>query len=190
MFLNFTFLILYEPCLFLTGRYFTRSERADYLGVERVIDAAEASSTSGDPCQHAGTIGAGQGIVLECVATPGEGREGASPPSVVTERHLVGTESAGRHRRTRVSPGMSSLGYCLLPCSITHFFLLGAHPRQDVAAQISLKNKRLSSAILLAAAIVPNVSVMSFSRLCLGFPRLLLPATIITNYACLIKAID
>ena len=45
-------------------------------------------------------------------------------------------------------------------------------------AQMSLRNRRLSSATPLAAAIVPNVSVMSFSHLCLGFPRLLFPATI------------
>ena len=47
--------------------------------------------------------------------------------------------------------------------------LLGAYPRQDVAAQISLRNCCRSSATLLAAVIVPNVSVMSFSHLCLGF---------------------
>ena len=56
--------------------------------------------------------------------------------------------------------------------------LLGAYPRQDVAAQMSLRNCFRSSATLLAAVIVPNVSVMSFSHLCLGFPRLLFPATI------------
>ena len=56
--------------------------------------------------------------------------------------------------------------------------LLGAYPRQDVAAQMSLRNWCLSSATLLAAAIVPNVSVMSFSHLCRGFPLLLFPATI------------
>ena len=55
--------------------------------------------------------------------------------------------------------------------------LLGAYPRQDVAAQMSLRNWCLSSATLLAAAIVPNISVMSFSHICLGFP-LLFPATI------------
>ena len=55
---------------------------------------------------------------------------------------------------------------------------LGAYPRQDVAAQMSLRNCFRSSATLLAAVIVPNVSVMSFSHLCLGFPRLLFPATI------------
>ena len=55
---------------------------------------------------------------------------------------------------------------------------LGAYPRQDVAAQMSLQNCFRSSATLLAAVIVPNVSVMSFSHLCLGFPRLLFPATI------------
>ena len=93
--------------LHLTDRCFTRSERAGYLGVERVTDATEASGTSGDPCHHAGAIGAGQGIVLERVATPGEGRKGASP-SAVTERHLVGAQSDGRDRRPRVSPGMSS----------------------------------------------------------------------------------
>ena len=58
------------------------------------------------------------------------------------------------------------------------FFLLGAYPRQDVAAQMSLRNCFRSSATLLAAVIVPNASVMSFSHLCLGFPRLLFPATI------------
>ena len=36
----------------------------------------------------------------------------------------------------------------------------------------------LSSAIHFAVSIVPNVSVMSFSHLCLDFPRLLFPATI------------
>ena len=41
-----------------------------------------------------------------------------------------------------------------------------------------LRNWCLSSATLLAAAIVPTVSVMSFSHLCLGFPLLLFPATI------------
>ena len=56
--------------------------------------------------------------------------------------------------------------------------LLGAYPRQDVAVQMSLRNWCLPSATMLAAAIVPNVSVMSFSHLCLGFPRLLFPATI------------
>ena len=58
------------------------------------------------------------------------------------------------------------------------YLLLGAYPRQDVAVQMSLRNRCLSSATLPAAAIVPNVSVMSFSHLCLGFPRLLFPATI------------
>ena len=48
---------------------------------------------------------------------------------------------------------------------------------QDVAAQMSLRNRCLSIA-LLAAAIVPNVSVMAFSHLCLGFPLHLFPATI------------
>ena len=56
--------------------------------------------------------------------------------------------------------------------------LLGAYPRQDVAAQMSLRNCCRSSATLLAAVIVSNVSVMSFSHLCLGFPLLLFPATI------------
>ena len=59
-----------------------------------------------------------------------------------------------------------------------HSLSLGAYPRQDVAAQMSLRNCFRSSATLLAAVIVPNVSVMSFSHLCLGFPRLLFPATI------------
>ena len=56
--------------------------------------------------------------------------------------------------------------------------LLGAYARQDVAAQMSLRNWCLSSATLLADVIVPNVSVISFSHLCLGLPRLLFPATI------------
>ena len=49
--------------------------------------------------------------------------------------------------------------------------LLGAYPRQDVAAQMSLHNCCLSSATLFAAANVPNIYhyVMSFSHLCLGF---------------------
>ena len=62
--------------------------------------------------------------------------------------------------------------------NIWESLLLGAYPRQDVAAQMSLRNCFRSSATLLAAVIVPNVSVMSFSHLCLGFPRLLFPATI------------
>ena len=47
---------------------------------------------------------------------------------------------------------------------------------------MSLRNWCLSvrppSAALLAAVIVPNASVMSFSHLCLGFHQLLFPATI------------
>ena len=58
------------------------------------------------------------------------------------------------------------------------FFFSEHYPRQDVVAQISLRNCCRSSATLLAAVIVPNVSVMYFSHLCLGFPRLLFPATI------------
>ena len=73
--------------------------------------------------------------------------------------------------------------YCNKTCLIYARFItislsLGAYPRQDVAAQMSLRNCFRSSATLLAAVIVPNVSVMSFSHLCLGFPRLLFPATI------------
>ena len=48
-------------------------------------------------------------------------------------------------------------------------FLLRTYPLRDDAAQMSLRNRCLSSATLLAAAIIPNVSVMSFSHLCLGF---------------------
>ena len=61
---------------------------------------------------------------------------------------------------------------------LTGNFPLRAYSRQDIAAQLTLQNGCLSSATLLAAAIVPNISVMSFSHLCLGFPRLHLPATI------------
>ena len=60
----------------------------------------------------------------------------------------------------------------------TILLLPGAYPRQDVAAQMSLRNRYLSSTTLFVAAIVPKVSVMSFSHLCLGFPLLLFPATI------------
>ena len=56
--------------------------------------------------------------------------------------------------------------------------LLGAYLRQDVTVQMSLRNWCLSSATLLAGAIVPNMYVMSFSHLCIGFPLLLFPATI------------
>ena len=68
---------------------------------------------------------------------------------------------------------------CACVCDVFATSLsLGAYPRQDVAAQMSLRNCFRSSATLLAAVIVPNVSVMSFSHLCLGFHRLLFPATI------------
>ena len=67
--------------------------------------------------------------------------------------------------------------------NVSHFDLVPAsssqhYPRQDVAAQTSLRNWCRSSATLLAAVIVPNVSLMSFSHLCRGFPLLLFPATI------------
>ena len=51
--------------------------------------------------------------------------------------------------------------------------LLIAYPFQEFAAQMSVQNRCLSSATLLAVAIVLNISVMSFSHLCLGFPLLL-----------------
>ena len=63
----------------------------------------------------------------------------------------------------------------LSPHSLFHSPLA---PRRDVAVQMSLRTWCLYSTTLLAAVIVPNVSVMSFSHLCLGFPWLLFPATI------------
>ena len=51
----------------------------------------------------------------------------------------------------------------------TVFSPIRAYPLQDVWAY---------QCTLLAAAIVPNVYVMSFSHLCLGLPLLLFPATI------------
>ena len=49
---------------------------------------------------------------------------------------------------------------------------------EHILVRTSLRNRCLSSATLLAAAIVTNVSVMSFPHHCLGFHRLLSPATI------------
>ena len=49
---------------------------------------------------------------------------------------------------------------------------------QGVAAQMYLRNRCLSSATLPAVAMVPNISMMYFSHLCLGFPVLLFPVTI------------
>ena len=47
---------------------------------------------------------------------------------------------------------------CLELCSSESIY-----PLQDFAAQMSLRNRCMSSATLLAVAVVPNISVMSLS---------------------------
>ena len=88
-----------------------------------------------------------------------------------------------------LSPQSSSHALSLVPASVLglliatlllRFSNLSSQSRSSSGRRcpMSLQNRCLSSATLLAAAIVPNVSVMSFFHLCLGFPPLLCPATI------------
>ena len=58
------------------------------------------------------------------------------------------------------------------PFPLQDFRLLRAYLLQDVSAQMSLGYWCLSPANLLAAVVVPNVSVMAFAHLWLGFPLL------------------
>ena len=59
--------------------------------------------------------------------------------------------------------------------------LLKAYPLQDVAAQMPLRNRWLSSATLLDVVIVTHIYIyaMSFSHIYLGFTLLLFPAAIL-----------
>ena len=62
--------------------------------------------------------------------------------------------------------------FCRCTAAVMDILLpLKAYPLQDVAAEMFLRNWCLSS-------IIPNVYVMSFSHLCLGFLLRLFPATI------------
>ena len=53
-----------------------------------------------------------------------------------------------------------------------------AADENDCCAGTFVVKRCLTSATPLAVAIVPNISGISFSHLCLGFPLLLFPATI------------
>ena len=66
-------------------------------------------------------------------------------------------------------------------CNATGFFILKAYPLQDVAAKMSLRNRCPSSATLLYVGIAPNICVLSFSHICIGFYLLLFP----TNIPCI-----
>ena len=69
---------------------------------------------------------------------------------------------------------VSSLFHCSFTSDLTRY-CPRACPLQDVAAQLSLRNRRRSSVTPLAVA-TPNIYVRSFSHLCLGFPHLQLSA--------------
>ena len=78
---------------------------------------------------------------------------------VVTPKVVV---SKINNMKENKSPGVDGISPKILKETVEQIstpLLLGAYPRQDVAAQMSLRNCCRSSATLLAAVIVPNVSV-------------------------------
>ena len=78
---------------------------------------------------------------------------------VVTPKVVV---SKINNMKENKSPGVDGISPKILKETVEQIstpLLLGAYPRQDVAAQMSLRNCCQSSATLLAAVIVPNVSV-------------------------------